>query len=710
MEYKPECFHKVMIEHDWQGLIRVLRKLLSCGPPLHHEHLDLKVGFEIHQQLATKRKLFCSCSCKETKEYDSSFVFVRKLRPTQSELGAYDPAAVFEFSKMHTVEYHAPPGSSCLVEADEEPPHEVGPEALETALIFSSKLSSKIMDEIHVMRKIVIDGSNTTGFQRTMLVATGGYLDIADKRVGVQSICLEEDAAKLIGDEKGVRRFGLDRLGVPLVEIALEPVTGRPSEIMEVALTLGRLLRASKRVARGLGSIRQDINISIRNGAVVEVKGVQQLDQLVKVIEYEMQRQYGLIVIAQKLKEKNIDFQKVGYRIEDISNILGRNRAPSRIIKKIIEDEGRIIAIKVPGFAGMIGFEPYADIRLGRELGKLVKFYDIDGVFHSDELPNYGITEQDVAAVKQTLQMNDNDAFVILGGPNDKIKFASEAIIQRLKAAINGVPAETRAATPDGKTVFLRPRPGLARMYPETDILPIAITKSILEPLADKVPLHWDEIVGSLAKKYNLNIKMATQIFDSDYFNLFEEIASETKIEPTFIASKLTEDLTSLQRQGLDISVLTNNDIKDVFKEVDKGSTQKEAVIMLFEALIKADNLPKCDNCKIGKMRPELANATGQVRPYKCDNCGRRNIVANVNERVNINEVIRAVGVSSISDEELSKGLDRVISNNMAIIKEKGMNALSTLMGRAMAEYRGKANGQKVNAMLKDKMSKMVNK
>jgi glutamyl-tRNA(Gln) amidotransferase subunit E len=611
---------------------------------------------------------------------------------------------------MHTVEYHAPPGSSCLVEADEEPPHEVGPEALETALIFSSKLSSKIMDEIHVMRKIVIDGSNTTGFQRTMLVATGGYLDIADKRVGVQSICLEEDAAKLIGDEKGVRRFGLDRLGVPLVEIALEPVTGRPSEIMEVALTLGRLLRASKRVARGLGSIRQDINISIRNGAVVEVKGVQQLDQLVKVIEYEMQRQYGLIVIAQKLKEKNIDFQKVGYRIEDISNILGRNRAPSRIIKKIIEDEGRIIAIKVPGFAGMIGFEPYADIRLGRELGKLVKFYDIDGVFHSDELPNYGITEQDVAAVKQTLQMNDNDAFVILGGPNDKIKFASEAIIQRLKAAINGVPAETRAATPDGKTVFLRPRPGLARMYPETDILPIAITKSILEPLADKVPLHWDEIVGSLAKKYNLNIKMATQIFDSDYFNLFEEIASETKIEPTFIASKLTEDLTSLQRQGLDISVLTNNDIKDVFKEVDKGSTQKEAVIMLFEALIKADNLPKCDNCKIGKMRPELANATGQVRPYKCDNCGRRNIVANVNERVNINEVIRAVGVSSISDEELSKGLDRVISNNMAIIKEKGMNALSTLMGRAMAEYRGKANGQKVNAMLKDKMSKMVNK
>jgi len=644
--------------------------------------LNLKVGFEIHQQLATNSKLFCNCSCEEAKEYDSSFV--RKLRPTQSELGAYDPAAMFEFSKMHIVKYHAAVGSSCLVEADEEPPHDVSPEALETALIFSLALHSKVMDEIHVMRKIVIDGSNTTGFQRTMLVASGGYLDIAGKRVGVQSICLEEDAAKLIGDEKGVRKFGLDRLGVPLVEIALEPVTGNPSEIMQVALTLGRLLRASKRVARGLGSIRQDINISVQNGAVVEVKGVQQLDQLVKVIDHEMQRQYGLIVIAQKLKEKNVDIKKVGDRIEDVTDILG-NKASSRIVKKILEGGGRIIAIKVPGFAGMIGFEPYKDIRLGRELGKLVKFYDIDGVFHSDELPNYGITEEEVAAVKQRLQMNDNDAFVILGGPNDKVKFASEAIILRLKAAVDGVPAETRAATPDGETVFLRPRPGVARMYPETDILPIAITDSMLVSLADKVPRQWDEIVDSLAKKYNLNRKLASQIFDSDYLNVFEEIASKTKIKPTFIVVKLTEDLISLQRQGLDASVLTDDVIKDIFTRLDRGSITKESVVLIFERLMKNE--------------PTTVKIVNE----------QINVKEDMETKI-VNAAIETVGTSSISDEELSKGLDKIISNNMAIIKEKGTNALSTLMGRAMAEYRGKANGQKVNAMLKDKMSKMVKK
>ncbi len=675
--------------------------------PLDPAFLNLKVGFEIHQQLATNSKLFCNCRCEEAKEYDSSFV--RKLRPTQSELGAYDPAAMFEFSKMHIVKYHAAIRSSCLVEADEEPPHDVSREALEIALLFSIALHSKVMDEIHVMRKIVIDGSNTSGFQRTMLVASGGYLDVAGKRVGVQSICLEEDAAKLIGDEKRTRKFGLDRLGVPLVEIALEPVMGKPDEIMQVALTLGRLLRASKRVARGLGSIRQDINISMQNGAVVEVKGVQQLDQLVKVIEYEMHRQYGLMVISQKLKENNVDINQIGEKIEDVSDILGI-RASSRIVKKILEGGGHISAIKIPGFAGMIGFEPYKDVRLGKELGKLVKFYDIDGVFHSDELPNYGISEEEVAAVKQRLQMNDGDAFVILGGPNDRVEFASEAVIRRLKFAVEGVPAETRAATPNGQTVFLRPRPGVARMYPETDILPIAITQSMLESLESRVPTHWDLIVDSLVKKYNLNKKLATQIFDSDYFTVFEEIASETKIEPTFIASKLTEDLTSLQRQGVDVSLLTSKDIKEIFKELDKGSTQKEAVILLFEGMIKANSRSNCDKCRIGKMRPELAGGTDQNRVYKCDNCGKRDIVAVVNEQVNLSEVIQAVGVSSISDEELNKGLDRIISNNITIIREKGMNALSTLMGRAMAEYRGKANGQKVNSMLKDKMSKMVNK
>jgi glutamyl-tRNA(Gln) amidotransferase subunit E len=625
-------------------------------------YLDLKVGFEIHQQLATRSKLFCNCSCEEVQKYGQSFV--RKLRPTQSELGAYDPAAMFEFTKMRTVEYHTAFGSSCLVEADEEPPHDVSKEALETALIFSLALHSKVVDEVHVMRKLVIDGSNTTGFQRTMLVASGGHIEVAGKKVGVQSICLEEDAAKLIGDEKGMRRFGLDRLGVPLVEIALEPVTGKPDEIMQVALTLGRLLRASKRVARGLGSIRQDVNVSVQNGAVVEVKGVQQLDQLVKVIEHEMQRQHGLIVIAEKLKENKVDVSRVGDRIEDVTDIL--NKTQSKIVKKILDGEGLFKALRIPGFAGMIGFEPYPEIRIGKELGKLVRFYDLDGVFHSDELPNYGITEHEVSAIRSRLQAGENDAFVVVGGPEDKVGFASDAITRRLQAAINGVPAETRAATPDGKTVFLRPRPGAARMYPETDIPTIPVTGSMLESLADRVPRSWDEIVDSLAKKYGLNKKLASQIFDSDYLGVFEEIAGRIKnITPTFVASKLTEDITSLQRQGLDPAVLTDDALTDIFLKIDSGIIAKESGVVIIQKLM-------------------------------------------TKEAKTVDDAIKQSGATSMSDEELSAGLDRITSDNTAVIKEKGMGALSTLMGRAMAEYRGKADGQKINAMLKDKLQKLV--
>ena len=342
---------------------------------------------------------------------------------------------------MRTIKYHSAVDSSCLVEADEEPPHEVNREALETALVFSLALGSKIVDEIHVMRKIVIDGSNTSGFQRTMLVATGGYLDVNSRRVGVQTICLEEDAAKLISDDGTIRDYGLDRLGIPLVEIALEPIKGEPEEIMQVALTLGRLLRTSKRVVRGLGSIRQDVNISIDNGAVVEVKGVQQLDQLTKVIRYEMLRQHGLLLISQKLKQdRKPEEIAIGDRIEDVTDIL--KKSSSKIIKTLLaENDNLFKAIRIRGFDGILGFEPYPDIRIGKQLSELVGFYGIGGIFHSDELPNYGITKEEVDMVKERLEIVNNiDAFIIIGGHNDKVRTSSiELIIQRLKTSLNDV-------------------------------------------------------------------------------------------------------------------------------------------------------------------------------------------------------------------------------------------------------------------------------
>ncbi|MFY3741955.1 MAG: glutamyl-tRNA(Gln) amidotransferase subunit E [Candidatus Nitrosomirales archaeon] len=623
--------------------------------------LGLKVGFEIHQQLATKNKLFCSCKCVEVEKYESEFV--RRLRPTQSELGEYDPAALFEFRKGRLIKYLRTSGSSCLVEADEEPPHDVNNEALETALIIALALNSNIVDEVHVMRKIVIDGSNTTGFQRTMLIANGGAIEAPSKKVKVQSISLEEDAAKLISDDGNVRTYGLDRLGTPLIEVALEPVTGTTEEIMKVALTLGRLMRASKRVARGLGTIRQDVNISIKDGGVIEVKGVQKLDQLIKVIEYEMMRQHGLQLITKQLAERNIAASGIDGSPVDITDIF--RKSTSKVIKKAIESNGVVMAVRLKGFASMLSYEPYEGIRLGRELGELVRFYGLGGVFHSDELPAYGITKEEVDAVRKLLSLGEGDAFVMVAGSKENVEAATGAIIERVRHALKGVPTETRAATNEGKTVYSRPRPGAARMYPETDIPPIPIAENRLRSLRNSVPKSWDTFVSELSTKYGLNKILAEKIFDSDYLALFEEIADGTKVVPTFVASTLTESLVGLERQGLDLTQLSRDKIWFTFEKLNKGEIAKESAVSIFEQI----------------MRKEAGT---------------------------VDEAIAKLGLKAISDEQLNEILDKVVQDNAQVIAEKGSGAISILMGEAMNTLRGKVDGQKVNTLLKQKIAKIA--
>ena len=623
--------------------------------------LGLKVGFEIHQQLATKSKLFCSCMCVDVENYESEFI--RRLRPTQSELGEYDPAALFEFRKGRLIKYLRSSSSSCLVEADEEPPHDINSEALETALIVALALKSNIVNEVHVMRKIVIDGSNTTGFQRTMLIANGGIIETPSKKVNVQSISLEEDAAKLISDDGNVRTYGLDRLGTPLVEVALEPVTGTTEEIMQVALTLGRLMRASKRVARGLGTIRQDVNISIAGGGVIEVKGVQKLDQLIKVIEYEMMRQHGLQLITKKLAERNIESESIGDSAVDITSVFRNSN--SKVIKKAVENNGVVKAVRLKGFAGMLSYEPYEGIRLGKEFGELVRFYGLGGVFHSDELPAYGITKEEVGSVRKMLSLEDSDAFVMVAGSSENVEAATNAITERARYALVGVPAETRAATNECKTVYSRPRPGAARMYPETDIPPIPITEQTLDSVKDSVPKSWEANVNELSTKYGLNKILAEKVFDSDYLAIFEEIANGTKVQPTFIASTLTESLVSLERRGLDMTQLNSHKIWFTFEKLNKGEIAKESVVSIFEQIMKK-------------------------------------------EATDVDEAIAKLGLKAISDEQLNEILDRMVQDNAQVIAEKGMGAISILMGKAMNTLRGRVDGQKINKLLKEKIAKMI--
>lgn len=622
------------------------------------DKIGLLVGLEIHQQLATGAKLFCRCKPIESDEYPIKFS--RKLRITSSELGEFDPSAIFEKSKEKTILYSANPESSCLVEQDDEPPHDLDPNAKETVLIMSSALKSNIFNEIYVMRKLVIDGSNTSGFQRTMLVSMGGSLEVNGKKIGVQSICLEEDAAKLLQDSKETREYSLDRLGVPLVEIALDPVSGTPEEIKNIALTLGRMLRATKRVGRGIGSIRQDVNVSIEGGgAVIEVKGVQKLDQLEKVIEYEAKRQHGLKIIAEKLQTFNIEKITKEKDVKDVSNIF--KSCKSKIIQKSLSEGSSIKAMRIKGFSGMFGWEPYPGIRLGKQLGELVRFFGLGGLFHSDELPNYGIEESEIHEVKNILEIKSNDAFIIVAGNEKKLDIVIESIIKRIEDARNGIPAETRAATVTGETVFLRPRPGSSRMYPETDIPPIIVDNTEIEQARNKIPRSWEENLMALQKQYELNQQLSAQIFDSEYLDLFETICKDKRISPNFVASTLCGTITNLERRGLDSTLLRTGDIFEAFRLITDGKIAKESLEMIFESIMS------------GKSK-------------------------------SISDAIKSNALNTVEDAELHKILDELVKSNFGIIKEQGLRSMGPLMGLAMKTLRGKVDGQKLNQLLEDKI------
>jgi len=621
----------------------------------------LKVGLEIHQQLASNNKLFCDCKIIDSNLYD--FTFSRNLRPTQSEMGSYDQAALFESKKIKVVNYESSRNANCLIESDEEPPKMVNTEALELVLTISLALNCTIEDELHVMRKIVIDGSNTTGFQRTILVGRNGFLDVEGVRVGIQSVCLEEDAARIINDDKKeseIKAFSLDRLGIPLIEIALEPISNSPNFVKNVAQTVGRLLRSTKKVARGLGSIRQDVNISTENGPVVEVKGVQQLSQLPLVIEYERKRQDALYQIANELKKRKIDESSFIDNVTDVTQLL--SKSSSKVVKKILTGDSRFMAFVLRGFKGILSFEPYPTIRFGKELGDLVKVYGIGGIFHSDELPNYGISPEDVESISAVLQINKNDAFVLMGGPTKSLNTVLIELFARIKKGFDGVVPETRSARLDGVTVFSRPKPGSSRMYPETDIPYISINESKLKQLSRDIPQPWNEIIDQISKKYNINKTLAENVFDSKFFSLFEKIVSQMSISPSFVISKLTEDLVSLEREGYDSSILSEDMLFYLFAELDNSRITKESIPMAIEKLLK-------------------------------------------NKSMDVREIVNSFGTESVSEEFVEESIRKIIHENANVISQKGLDSVGLLMGRCMEVLRGKIDGEKVNKILMAKLT-----
>ena len=614
---------------------------------MDYQALGLKCGLEVHQQLAT-HKLFCACPSLLSEKTEGTFV--RRLRPTQSELGEVDAAAVEEARRRLAFVYQVT-DNSCLVEADEEPPHEANPEALETALLVALMFHAQPAREVHFMRKLVIDGSNTTGFQRSALIAVDGGIDVDGKRIGIPTILLEEDAARKVSEEEGEVRYRLDRLGIPLVEIATTPDIASPEEAAKVASGIGSWLRATRRVLRGIGTIREDLNVSIRGGSRIEIKGVQELRMIPVYVEKEVERQIALLEAAKELKARGVP--RIDLAIQDLTSTLASSA--SKVVQSAVHAGGKVLGARLPGFQGLLKG------RLGPELAAHARVARVNGILHSDELPGYGITPEETGAMAEALHVSGHDAFVLVAGDEARARRAFEEMLPRMRAALAGVPEETRDPRPDGTSVYSRPLPGKARMYPETDVPPIRVTDAWIERLAGNLPEPPERRAARLAQRYKIHEQQARQLVQEGSDDVFEAIAADFG-DATLVASVLLYSIPEVRREGLTVDAIPEGRLRELFALVKAGAFAKEAIPQVLREMARSGRGPADAAKGLG-----LAGATRQVV-----------------ERI----------------------VDEIVAESRDLIASRGEGAIAPLMGKAMERLRGRADGKLVNEIVRERVKR----
>lgn len=626
---------------------------------IDYAKIGFRCGLEIHQQLATD-KLFCRCrtDAPDLDEERPDFVIRRRLRPTQSELGEIDAAALAQARRNQNFEYRGFRGYSCLVETDDEPPHEASAEALDVTLTLSLLLDAQPVGELQWMRKIVIDGSNTSGFQRTGLVARGGHvLDVA-----VQSMCLEEDSCRRVKEVDDTVVWALDRLGVPLIEIATEPQVRDAAHAKEVAARIGALLRSTGRVKRGLGTIRQDLNVSIEGGNRVEVKGVQDLNGIPRVIDYEVRRQLRMNEIRDELAKRSVSSSDFSFRPVDVSDIFSQTQA--KFLAKTLDSGGVVLGHTLPKMRGLLGSAQKDSPRLGKELAAYAKQASgVRGVLHSDELPGMGISQDESDQVRKRLGVNPTDAYVLVAEQAARARRGLEAAVERAALAGQGVLPEVRAAQPDFSTHFMRPMPGAARMYPETDVPPVEISTKRVDALREKLPPRPEERVQQLRSRFGLGNEEATQLVQEGLAAEFDALAATG--DPSLAARTLLAFLPDAVRQSPDRADLIQAAVGPSLQLVAEGRLAKEGIpdVLVAIAQRKADD------------------AAGAVEH---------------------------LGMQSVDDDAVQRRAREIVQERIAFVRERGAASVGPLMGVVMKDFRGKVDGKRLSDILRREVERVI--
>jgi len=630
-----------------------------------YEKLGLKCGLEIHQQLDTNTKLFCRCPTKLQGTREPDFTVKRKMRPVLSELGVYDEAMITEYQKGMGVTYEGYNDVICTYELDDTPPFLCNTEARRIALQIAMLLNVNIIEEMHVVRKNYLDGSVPCGFQRTMILGTDGFITLENgKKIRIDILSLEEDAARKIKTEQKTNYFRLDRLGIPLVEVTTKPDIRTPEECREAAERIGLLLWSTK-VKKVLGSIRQDINVSVNRGIRVEIKGVQKLDWIPVLINHEISRQLKLLEIKEELEKRKIEEKNLNTSPIELTQALSKTK--SKFITNSIQSGKKLYGINFSGFKGIFGKELMEDYRFGTEVSSKVKLISgIKGIIHSDEdLNKYNLSNEDIKKINGKLGFKEQDCFVLVLGSKKEVSKAMNVIVNRVKYAFKGVPPETRRALENGNTEFLRELHGGARLYPDTDTPAIFNSEEDVNKIKKNLPEYPWIVIKQYSKKYKAEERLVKALIFTGRLKLFDELIKLYPDNSSLILTTLLETTTALRREGKNIDNIADDDFLEIFTLLNKGEISKEAI--------------------------------EEIMKFKANSV-----------ELSINQIREELKIESISVDNLNKLINEIINIHSNMIKEKGIRAKGPLMGEVMKKVRGKIDGgivsKELDKALKEKI------
>ncbi|TFF85527.1 MAG: Glu-tRNA(Gln) amidotransferase subunit GatE, partial [Promethearchaeota archaeon] len=602
----------------------------------NYEKLGLKCGLEIHQQLETESKLFCRCPSTLQGTRKPDFEVKRQMRPVLGEMGTYDKAMLTEYSKGMDIVYEGYNDVICTYELDEAPPFPCNTEARKIALKIALLLNANIIEEMHVCRKNYLDGSVPCGFQKTMILGTDGYIPLeSGKKIRIDILSLEEEAARRIKTLENTNYYRLDRLGIPLIEVTTKPDIATPQECRECAERIGLLLWMTK-VKTVIGSIRQDINVSIKSGTRIEIKGVQKLGWIPTLINHEVSRQTGLVQIKTLLDERRINLEETNPQPTDLTEKL--IDCNSDFIVKGIKSGNLVYGINFLGFKGIFGKELMEDYRFGTEISSKVKVLSgLKGIIHSDEnLKSYQFSNKDVKTIVNALNSEKEDCFVLVMGPKKKVEKAVQIILTRVKYAFKGVPPETRKALENGNTEFLRDLHGGARLYPDTDSPAINNLKSEIEEVEKEIPQYPWIIIDDYSKKYNTEARLIKKLIFKGKLTLFERLVEIYPENPSIILTTLLETSKALRREGKKIELIKETDYISIFTELSKKNIGKEIIE---------------DIMRMKTEKPEFS----------------------------VSQIKDELHIESISLTELQKIISKIVEKNIDLIKERENRSLGPL-------------------------------